>query len=289
MHRARLAAMGEEFAKLPGTTPEQGKEAAKIFSQIDTVKVVAVGDHGQPIAPLRDDQPVTELDSFLNKNEMKRGMSAYRDWVERQEQALLAELQATEERQQAEVQAISDQKAAEVKSFIAEEPVQPQPDALAQERAALQAERQATAQLRQMSVAEQKLVENINQWDRWAAQFPEMRDDAAFEQMVRTNPERHQQFMQARQRRDAAEQRLRELQQVRAAGEMQIAARAAVANQQQVTAWANQQDEIFERELQRRHPAYSDGAGLVKLQTAAKEYMRNDMGLSQAEIDRQWK
>jgi hypothetical protein len=139
-----------------------------------------------------------------------------------------------------------------------------------------------------MSVAEQKLVENINQWDAWARQFPEMRDEAAFANMVRTDPQRHQQFMQARQQRDAAEQRFHELQAVRAAGEMQIAARTAVANQAHVKAWADQQDKIFQNELAKRHPTYSKGEGLAKLQAAAKTYMKTDMGLSQAAIDAQW-
>jgi hypothetical protein len=253
------------------------------------VKVVPVGDAGQPLQPLRDDQPVTELDSFQNINEAKRGISQYRDWYEQQQQTLLNQISAREQQQNAEVQAFSDQKAAEVRSYItpSEQP-SPQPDPVAQERAALQAERQATAQVRHWSEAERKLIENVQAWDAWANQFPEMRDNAAFDQMVRTNPARAQQFAHARQQRDAAELRFRELQQVRAAGEMQIAARAAVTNQQQVTAWATQQDDIFRRELATRHKNYSEGQGLATLQRAAKAYMLNDMGLSQAEIDRQW-
>jgi len=288
LREARMAALGRQFEQFPSITEERGRVAAEAAASMPPVKVVPVGDAGQPIQPLRDDQPITELDSFQNINEAKRAVSQYRDWEARQQVALLNDLVAREEQQQAQVQAVSDHQAAQVRSFI-EQPSAPQPDALAQERAALQAERQATAQVRQWSEAERKLAENVQAWDRWANQFPEMRDNDAFDQMVRSNPERAQQFMNARQQRDAAELRFRELQQVRAAGEMQIAARAALSAQQQVSTWAKQQDDIFQRELASRHPNYPKGPGLTKLQTAAKEYMLNDMGLSQAEIDRQWK
>jgi hypothetical protein len=289
LYRARMAATAKQFEEFPGVTEERARVAAEAVATMPPVEVTPVGDDGRPIQRLRGDQPVREEDSFRNLAEAKRGMSQYRDWVEREQAALLHELQAEENRQQVAAQEVSDQRAAEVRSYIQPQPEPQQPDPVAEERAALQAERQATAQLRQMSEAERKLVENVNAWDRWAQQFPEMTDERAFENMVRTNPQRAQQFMNARQQRDAAEHRFHELQQVRAAGEMQIAARAAVSTQQQVGAWATQQDDIFQRELATRHPNYSKGPGLAKLQTAAKEYMLNDMGLSQAEIDRQWK
>jgi hypothetical protein len=247
-----------------------------------------VGDQGNVVAPLDDHQPAWDQPIFANLAEAARSMQNFREADRQVRLNALAELQGREEAQELAAQAVSEQKAAEVRSFIEPQPQQPQVDPLAQERAALQAERQATAQVRHWSQAEIKLAENVQQWDRWAAQFPEMNDENAFAHMVRTNPQRAQQFAHARQQRDAAELRFRELQQVRAAGEQQIAARAAVNNQQQVTAWANQQNEIFQRELKTRHPEYSTDAGLQKLQSAAKRYMQEDMGLSQDEINRQW-
>src|SRR5262245_11608744 len=149
MRQARMAALGEEFARLPSLTPEEGREAAELFSQI-TPKVVPVGDAGQPIQPLRDDAPITEADAFLNKSELKRGMSQYRDWVQAQEAALLAELQQRETQQQ---QAAAEQMAAQQR---AEQPAPqpPQPSPVEQERAALHAERQRMAYWQQISDGE---------------------------------------------------------------------------------------------------------------------------------------
>src|SRR5262245_9091007 len=48
MRQARMAALGEEFARLPSLTPEEGREAAELFSQI-TPKAVPVTNAGQPI------------------------------------------------------------------------------------------------------------------------------------------------------------------------------------------------------------------------------------------------
>jgi hypothetical protein len=164
LYRARMAATQKQFEEFPGVTEERARVAAEAVATMPPVEVTPVGDEGRPIQRLRDDQPVREEDSFRNLAEAKRGMSQYRDWVAQQQVALLNELQAEENRQQVAAQEVSDQRAAEVRSYITPSEQPQQPDPVAQERAALQAERQATAQIRQLSEAERKLVENVNAW-----------------------------------------------------------------------------------------------------------------------------
>src|SRR5262249_34466344 len=86
----------------------------EIIATAPPTKVIPVGDAGLPIEPLRDDQPITELDSFKNLAEAKRGMKNFRDAQERGRQELLAALEAQAAEQQRAEQA-------------AQEPPAPQP------------------------------------------------------------------------------------------------------------------------------------------------------------------
>src|SRR6516165_7343993 len=106
MYNARLAATAKEFSKVPGATEESARRAAEFMADPPPIKVVPVGDNGQPILPLLDDQPITELDSFKNINEAKRAMANYRDAQDRAAQALAEELTRQEqlERQAEQVQ-----------------------------------------------------------------------------------------------------------------------------------------------------------------------------------------
>src|SRR5262249_23696554 len=99
MYSARMAALGEDYSRLPTVTPEGGREIAEAVVNAAPTKIVPVGDTGQPIAPLRDDQPITELDSFKNLAEAKRGMKNFRDAQERERTALLQSLQAAEQQE----------------------------------------------------------------------------------------------------------------------------------------------------------------------------------------------
>jgi len=129
MHSARIAALGETFAKAPGATPESGQAAAEFIVAAPATKVIPVGDNGQPIAPLRDDQPITELDSFQNLAEAKRGMQNFRDAQERERVALLQSLQAAAE-QEAEAARQAEQRAQAPAPQPQPRP-QPQPNPLA--------------------------------------------------------------------------------------------------------------------------------------------------------------
>src|SRR5262249_59562345 len=99
--------------------------------------------------------------------------------------------------------------------------------------------------------AEANLAKGEGGGARWASQYSKRTTPAAFELMVRTSPERHQQFLEARQQRDAAAQRLNELRVIRTAAQQNVAA----IRQQQVDAWAKSQDSEFWNVLQQKYPA----------------------------------
>jgi len=90
-YEARLSALAQDLQQVPGATPESARRAAEFMADPPPIKVVPVGDNGQPILPLLDDQPIGEMESFRNLAEAKRAMQNYRDAQDRAAQALADE------------------------------------------------------------------------------------------------------------------------------------------------------------------------------------------------------
>jgi hypothetical protein len=61
----------------------------------------------------------------------------------------------------------------------------------------------------------------------------------------------------------------------------------AQARQQQIDQWGASQDDIFNRALAQRHPQLA--ADSSKMQKAAKKYLRETTGLTDAQIAQQWR
>jgi hypothetical protein len=278
MHSARMAALGEDFTKLPTVTPEQGRELAETMVNSPPVKVTPVSDLGHPIVPLLDDQPVTELDSFKNIREAQRGVKQFRHLQDRQRAQLLQDLQAASVAEQQAEQARQEQ--------AASPPPQPQPDPaqeVQRERVRLEAHQrqvQAHQYWNQLGAAEQAAateMRDITDWLPSAYTQDELRNPSLIQDV-----ERRGWLSTAVDRFNGLQQGLQNASMVRAAAQTQ----AAAAYQEQVTAWGKQQDDIFQRELQGRHPAlYADQK---RMQAAAKSYLLRTTGLTEAQITAEW-
>jgi len=279
LYRARMAATAAEFEQFPGVNPEQGRIAAEAVATMPPTKVVPVGDAGQPIQPLRDDQPVTELDSFQNMNEAKRAMSQYRDHVGRQQVALLNELQAREDQQNAELNAA-------LNAPVAPEPApqQQQPDALAHERARLAEQQQRIAvhtNFQRLSAQGQAAANELAQLQQWAAQNYTP-GELAGNQPVQGD-ERAAWLAEASNRFNELESIVRNANTVAQASQQHIAA----ARQAQIDQWAQGQDDQFNSQLAARHRSFA--ANPDKMRSAAKEYLKRTTGLTDAQIAQQWR
>jgi hypothetical protein len=261
LFNARQAATAKYFQQYPSVTEEQSHIAAEAVASMPPVKVVPVGDEGRPIQPLRDDQPITELDSFRNMNEAKRGMSQYRDWVEREQTALLNDLMAREQQQNAEVQA-------PLNAPTAPEPAPPSPPPeIERERA------QVVEQQRRLAV--QQYWQNLSNAEREAAQeAQDIRDwlPAAYAQDELRNPtliadpQRRGWLATAVDKHNALLGQLQQSQQIRNAAVVQAnQAQAARAAQ-----FGKQADDQFNDWLAREHPQYASGRARQELMEVAK-------------------
>ena len=285
---ARLASLTKVFEEVPGANAERARLAAEFVASDPPVKVVPVGDNGQPILPLLDDQPITELDSFKNINEAKRALRNYRATQDRQAQALAAELsrQEQEETRQAEQQAQAAQAQAEHKEVERAQQAQ-----TAHVAAAAQAQQQAAAlqEVRQMSLNEAELAARIQRHDEWAARnFPELYNEEALQQVAHTNPARLQQMQAEFQKNNAARAQLAKHQEDRQLREHVLGQHFAQQATAQRAAWNEQQDSAFQNALASRHPQFASDTGRAKLQRLAREYLQKDLGLTPQQIDAEW-
>jgi hypothetical protein len=285
---ARLASLTKVFEEVPGANAERARLAAEFVASDPPIKVVPVGDNGQAIQPLLDDQPITELDSFKNIYEAKRAMKNYRDAQDRQAQALAAELsrQEQEETRQAEQQAQAAQAQAEHKEVERAQQAQ-----TAHVAAAAQAQQQAAAlqEVRQMSLNEAELAARIQRHDEWAARnFPELYNEEALQQVAHTNPARLQQMQAEFQKNNAARAQLAKHQEDRQLREHVLGQHFAQQATAQRAAWNEQQDSAFQNALASRHPQFASDTGRAKLQRLAREYLQKDLGLTPQQIDAEW-
>jgi hypothetical protein len=205
------------------------------------LKVVPVADSGNPITPLRDDEPLNDLNSFTSVRESQRAVRNFRDAQARYQEALAQELAKDQENKQW-VSQLEDQARQHQTQQAAQPAPQPQPqpqaDPLAQEKAALAAERQRLEWDR-LSEGEQAAQHELEQLRQW---FATARGD-----------ERAQSL-------GYAEQRWRELQgYAHEVAQLRIASQtnAHNARQQQLNAWGQQQDEIAGREIRSAMPEYA--------------------------------
>jgi hypothetical protein len=106
--KARMAALEKEFAALP--REEQARQLAEFTIRGGEKKALVVADDGQPVAPLRDGEPIRELDTFRSKEELRRGFSQFRDLqdkaIEAETQRLLAEDDAAQAKIEAATRAV---------------------------------------------------------------------------------------------------------------------------------------------------------------------------------------
>jgi len=287
-YEARLSTLAQDLQQVPGATPESARRAAEFMADPPPIKVVPVGDNGQPILPLLDDQPIGEMESFRNLAEAKRAMQNYRDAQDRAAQALADELTRQEqiERQAEQAQIQAAQAQAEQKEVERAQQAQ-----AVHAAAAAQAQQQAAAlqQVRQMSLNEAELAARIQRHDEWAARnFPELNNADALAHMAETNPARLQQLQQEHARNNAARAQLAKHQQERQLREYALGQHLAQQATAQRQAWNEQQDAAFQNALASRHPQFSSDTGRTKLQRLAREYLEKDLGLSKQQIDAEW-
>jgi len=265
MREARLAALGKQYAELPGVSEQDGRNTAEILASAPPTKVVPVNDAGVPIQPLRDDQPITELDAFANRAEMKRGMSQYRDAQERAQQQLLADLQAEEARQ------IREAEAAATPPPPSPPPAQPDPGQV--ERARLQAERDHLVQVahwNRLSASEQSAAHEAAQIEQWARQAQ--------------GDERAQWLGEAERRYGQLRAHLQHSAQYRAVADTA----AQQARQQQVAQWGAAQDSLAESSIKKEMPEFSSDAAWKQLQQATKRALRESTGLTDQQLTAEW-
>jgi hypothetical protein len=288
-YEARLSSLAQDFRQVPGATPESARRAAEFVASDPPIKVVPVGDNGQPILPLLDDQPIRELDSFQNLAEAKRAMQNYRDAQDRAAQALANEL--TQRQEQLERQAEQAQaQQAQVRAQEQQEARAQQAQA-AHVAAAARAQQEAAAlqQVRQMSLNEAQLAARIQQHEQQIFQrYPEVLDWQAWEHTQKTNPARAAEIQREGARSQEAVAQFAKLQQDRQVREYAISQHQAQVATAQRAAWNEQQDAAFQNALASRHPQFSSDTGRTKLQKLAREYLEKDLGLSKQQIDAEW-
>ena len=269
--KARMAALEKEFAALP--REEQARQLAEFTIRGGEKKVLPVTDDGRLVAPLHDGQPIGELDSFRNHQEMKRGFSQFRDLqdkaIEAETQRLLAEDDAEQARVEAAARTVQQPQPA------------PQP-ALEQERAQLQAERvqlAANEYWRQLSREEQAAANEMVQIQQWAVQSY---TPGELQGQPVQGDERRAWLAEAGRRYNALQQGLQTASTVRAAQHTQ----ETEARKQHIRQWGEQQDALFTSQLAERHPQLA--ANPEKMRRAARDYLIKTTGLTEREITKRW-
>jgi hypothetical protein len=268
MHTARVTAMGKQISELPSVTEELGRATAEILAKDPPIRVSPVADSGNPIEPLRDDQPVTEELSFRNMAEARRAMSNYRLAAERGQQQLLADLQATEAQQQREAQEF--ERLERERQAAAQRPApQPAADPLA-------AEKQVLAQQAQelfwhgLSQQEREAAEEMSQLQYWSKHAPA--------------EERGQYWSDAQARYNQLHGYMQSCAQVRTASQQN----AASARQAQIDAWASAEDSKASAEIKRQMPEFSSDEQWRRLQQATRRALKESTGLTEQQIGAEW-
>ena len=264
MREARVAAMGKQFAELPGVSESDGRVAAEIIATAPPSKVQVVLDDGRVVEPLFDNQPIREADSFNNLAEARRAMSNYRNAQERSQQQLLSDLQATE---QAEQKQLAEIEAAA--KAPPSQPTQPQVDPLAAEKQYIAAQAQQLY-WQKLSESERAAANEMVQIQQWARQAQ--------------GDERAAYLGEAERRYYGLQAHMQQAAQVRNAAEVN----ANHARQQQIAAWAEQQDNAAQSAIKAELAEFSSPDGWKKLQAATRRALQESTGLSDQELTQHW-
>jgi len=156
-----------------------------------------------------------------------------------------------------------------------------QVDPLARERAAIAQSYQQAQLIQGASEAEQNLAVDIRRHDAWAREnFPELNDPTgkALLDLRETNPERLALIAANYQQNKQARANLEALRTNRRAAQEQVAAHQRAQN------FANF-DKAFNAWVDSAHPQFARGARRNELAAATKDYLKNDLGLSDNEIN----
>jgi hypothetical protein len=273
-----------------------GHEAARLGrqpSELPISKVAVINDHGQAVPELRDDEPITQQNSFDSPAEARRAMANYRAAQSATAEALLAELGAA---QQEEAMAASRAERGEERE---EQPAQiappsapprPQPqrvDPVAVERAQLQQERQAVEQFRTLTVQEARHALEIQNGIEFyrANQFPPLNDQNAINQMAAHDPQRFQLW---RETLEALQGHQNQLATLQAQKLPYIQRQESLANAQRERAFSHH-DEVFNTWLKQSYPNYASGARRAELSQAVKSYLRDDLKMSDQQINHHYR
>jgi hypothetical protein len=290
-YEARVSSLAADFEKVPGANAERARRAAEFMADPPPIKVVPVGDNGQPILPLLDDQPVRWQDdvSFFNMAEANRAMKNYRDAQDRQAQALADEL--TQRQEMIERQAIEQTQSQQAKVRQEQEAARSQQAQAVHASAAARAQQEAAAlqQVRQMSLDEAALAARIQTHERQSLQkYPEALNWEAWERTRQTNPARAAEIQREATNSQNAVAHLAKMQQERQLREYALGQHQAQQAAVQRDEWSKQQDAAFERVLKGRHPQFDSDTGRAKLRRLANEYLQKELGLTPQQIHAEW-
>jgi len=248
-------------------------------------KVGIVTDNGNLVAPLRDDEPLTQENSFQSIREMKRGVKQYRDLQDQQRTQLLQEFA---NKQAEEAAAVAELERAALQAQQPKPQPAPQPDP-AQERARLEAHHRQLAQLHEMQVEERAAVNEQMQIKQFLDLNypPQVRTPEGWRQLQQANPG-HAAYLA--EHVPAAVQRYQELNN----GLQQAAlirqgqqAQVAKVQQAQYDRWASQCDDAARAAITRDMPEYGSDAAFGRLQKASRKALEK-VGLSKADMDALW-
>jgi hypothetical protein len=233
-------------------------------------KMQVISDHGAAVPPLDDQQPITEDLSFRNLREAQRAVKNYRDAQDRYQEALAQELAKEQENKQwvSELEAAARQHQTQQAAQPAPQP-QPAVDPLAQERAALAAQRRQLEWDR-LSEGEQAAHHELEQLRQW---FATARGD-----------ERAQSLGHAEQRWHELQGYAHEAAQLRHASQTN----AQQARQQQINDWGAQQDTQASAAIKADMPEYASDEQWRKLQAATRRAIKESTGLNEQQIGEAW-
>jgi len=255
-----------------------------------------IRDDGREVPRLRDDQRVTS-DLEISARQGAKLVGNFRDQQEALQNALVEHLQGEEVKRQIQEEAVRQPQQPPARPAPAQQsPRQVQPDPFAAQKAQLAA-RQAAMNL---SAEQQAIVARATEWQNWARKIPELQSWEALRYTQQHDPKRHAQVVKAlqagKQFNDAAAQRFSELNELRQHRANQWHQGQAHQHAQHQKAWTAQREKMntladndFNKWLAREHPSLANTKGLNALREHAKAVVKESFGISDAEMEQQWK
>jgi hypothetical protein len=263
------------------TTQELGRLLNPDTKPPDQIKL-KVGD--VEILPLRDRDPVTEMEMIRSPREAAEYMGNWREAraaeAQRVQDELVREQNAAIERQA---------EAARQEEIARQQPPPPQPDVVQEERTRLDAERRALGELHRASVEERDAINERQQIRQFVdtAYPPQIRTPEGWAELQRTNPQ-HAQYLQewlpqAVARDNELFQGLQHAGQIRSAQAVQ----AQQVQRARLEQWGQQQDSQARAAISKDFPQYASDEAYARLRSAAPRALAK-LGINQAEANRLW-